>query len=225
MLEGLPVVAWDLFAPEFGLIYGYDDAAQLLYAEDSASKGTIPYDRFGRGMSGGLFLLSVTGEMPIEEWEAVRSSLDMAVRHAYGEWTFVGYVCGLTAYECWSEAFRRRSVDPLGNAYTAEVAADARRHAALFIRELERKLLKNGRKEAADMAAEAACLYEQIEAALGEFSRLFPFPDGGSPNEPALAEKAIGLLSKALAAETAGIEALERLSRCIALTINEEAGR
>jgi hypothetical protein len=131
--RGMPAIAWDLAAPEFGVIYGYDDEKQLLHAEDARGKKQIPYDRFGRGISGGLFVLSIMEQKPIDEWEAVRNALDMAIRHAYGELTFVGYVCGLAAYDCWREAFRKRRVDPIGNAYTLEIVTEARAYAADFL--------------------------------------------------------------------------------------------
>ncbi|WP_408010551.1 hypothetical protein ACJROX_09685 [Pseudalkalibacillus sp. A8] len=33
-----PVIAWDLFIPEFGVIYGYDDDRKELYALDGTGK-------------------------------------------------------------------------------------------------------------------------------------------------------------------------------------------
>lgn len=211
--SGMPAIGWDLFAPEFGIVYGYDDEEQLLYAEDVQAQKTIPYDRFGRGISGGLFVLAVTGEERIDEWEAYRNALDMAIRHAYGELTFVGYVCGLAAYDSWRAAWRRNKIDPLGNAYTAQAAADARGHAAAFVRGLERKLAHAGQPEAETLAGEAAAHYETVATALGELSTLFPFPAGGSPNDPAAAGMAIELLDRARSSEEAGVLALERLRR------------
>lgn len=215
IIRGMPVIAWDLFAPEFGLIYGYDDAEQHLHAVDARAKGTIPYDRFGRGLSGGLFVLSITGEAQIEEWQAVRNALHMAVRHTYGEMTFIGYATGLSAYDCWKAAFRNGSVDPLGNAYTAEIAADARINAVSFLRGLENKLSAEGWEEAAAVAAEAAECYEAAADALGSLSRMFPMPSGGNPREPEAVIAAIGLLGNAKAAEEEGAAVLERLIRSI----------
>jgi RNA polymerase sigma factor (sigma-70 family) len=222
IMRGMPVIAWDLFTPEFGIIYGYDDEGQLLYAEDVRAKKLIPYDRFGRGLSGGLFVLSVTGELPIDYWDAVQNALDMAIRHANGEMTFVGYVCGLSAYNCWKDAFRRRCVHSLGNAYTAVIAADARAHAAKFVRVLERKLTKTGHSEAAAVAGEAVMRYEAVAEALSKFSVLFPFPAGGSPNDPAEAEAGVKLLDQAMIAEEAGVKVLERLRQSISLMKNNK---
>jgi RNA polymerase sigma factor (sigma-70 family) len=212
IMRGVPVVAWDLFTPEFGIIYGYDDAEQLLYAEDKRAKKTIRYDQFGRGASGGLFVISVTEEASISYWTAVKNALHMAIRHMHGELTFVGYVCGLDAYDCWIAAYRRRSVDPLGNAYTVEIAADAREHAASFLRKLEQQLTSAGYADSSAIAAEAAGWYENIAAALGELCGLFPFPTGGSPNDPVQAEMAIQILERVKQEEEAAISELIKLS-------------
>ncbi|KIL38029.1 hypothetical protein SD70_29130 [Gordoniibacillus kamchatkensis] len=220
--KGMPVVAWDLAAPEFGIIYGYDDPEQLLYAEDARGKKQIPYDGLGRGMSGGLFVMSVTGEKRIDEWEAVRGALDMAIRHAYGELTFVGYVCGLEAYDCWKEAFLKHRVDPIGNAYTLDIVADARAYAADFLNGLAIKLEDAGRGDSAFLAADAARHYGEAAVALKELSLLFPFPSGGAPNEPETAETAVELIGRAQSAEGAGVRLLERLSRSIRLLVKQE---
>lgn len=218
--QGVPVVAWDLFSPEFGVIYGYDDREQLLYAEDARTKRTIPYEQLGKGVSGGLFALSIVGEYEIRQWEAVRNALDMAVRHAYGEMSFVGYVCGLAAYECWIEAFRRKSVQPLGNAYTARIAADARTYAGTFLNELVRKLAEADRLSAASLAKEAAKRYDAIAEALKSLSVMFPFPEGGTPGESTAAEAAIRLLERAKAEEEAAVLLLERLIGQLGLFTN-----
>ncbi|WP_274364136.1 RNA polymerase sigma factor [Paenibacillus thermotolerans] len=220
--KGMPVAAWDLGAPEFGIIYGYDDEEQLLYAEDVRGKKTMSYDRLGRGLSGGLFVLSVTEEKPIGEWEAVRNALDMAIRHAYGELTFVGYVCGLAAYDCWKEAFRKRRVDPIGNAYTLSITAEARAYAAEFLHGLAFKLEAAGRREAASVAADAADRYGEAAEALKELSARFPFPSGGSPNDAAAADTAVQAIGRAQSAEEAGVRSLERLSRSIRLFVKQD---
>ncbi|MEF3301989.1 RNA polymerase sigma factor [Paenibacillus sp. GYB003] len=220
IMRGVPVIGWDLFSPEFGLVYGYDDREQLLYAEDAKAKRTIPYDRLGKGEAGGLFVLSVTSEQAIPEWEAVRRALRAAIRHAYGELTFVGYVCGLTAYDCWIDAFRRGAVQPLGNAYTARVAADARSHAAAFLRGLGPKLTGDGRTAAAALADEAGRRYGRVAESLAALSGLFPFPDGGAPGDPSASGAAVGLLAQAKTEEEAGIAALERLCRCLDLSLS-----
>ncbi|RKN84273.1 RNA polymerase sigma factor [Paenibacillus ginsengarvi] len=217
VVAGIPVAAWDLFSPEFGIISGYDDREQLLHAEDAKARKSIPYDQLGKGISGGLFVLAVTGSCELLPWEAVLNALRMAVRHAYGERTFVGYVCGLTAYDCWIEAFRNRTVQPLGNAYTIRVLRDARTHAAAFLEGLAGQWAKAGYDTSVSMAAEAAEKYSAVAAVLMELERLFPFPQSGAPNDPSVSQTAIRLLLQAKNEEEAGVLELKRLLRCLEL--------
>lgn len=208
IVRGVPTVAWDIGAPEFGIVYGYDDEEQLLYAEDAKGKYEISYDRFGRGVSGGVFVLSVTESKSISDREAAANALEMAVRHAYGELTFVGYVCGLSAYDCWIDSFRKRRVDRIGNAYTAGIAAEARVYAAQFLRDMGAKF-----EAAAALALEAAGHYETVAENLERMAERFPFPAGGQPNDTLAAEEAIQLLERARTAEELGVQALQRLVR------------
>lgn len=218
--RGIPVIAWDLFTPEFGLIYGYDDAEQILYAQDAKAKKELPYDQFGRGISGGLFVLAITAEVPIPYWYAVRNALEVAIRHAYGEMTFTRYACGLAAFECWKDALMRRTVDPLGNAYTAAIAADARLHAAAFLRGIEQKLVIDGQEEASFIARESAIRYEAVAAALNLFTRLFPFPSGGLPNDESKGAAGIALLESAMLEEKKGVQLLGRLNSYLGLIVD-----
>lgn len=215
IMREMPVIGWDLSAPEFGLIYGYDDEQQLLHADDIRGKKQIPYDRLGRGLSGGMFVLSIDEEHPVNVWQSVCSSLDMAVRHAYGELTFVGYVCGLTAYECWIEAFQQRRIDVIGNAYTLDIVTDAREHAVRYLTGITDKLNGSGYKEAARIAEQAAMQYSNTASVLKRLALLFPFPSGGSPNDPVIAEQAVALLERAKVFEETGVRQLEELSRTI----------
>jgi RNA polymerase sigma factor (sigma-70 family) len=208
--RGVPAIAWDVGAPEFGIVYGYDDEKQLLYAEDAKGKYEIPYERFGRGESGGVFVLTVTEPKPIGERQAAANALEMAVRHAYGELTFVGYVCGLPAYDCWIEAFRKRRVDGIGNAYTIRIAAEARGYAAQFLRSAGAKY-----EDAAVLALEAAGHYETVAGILERLAERFPFPAGGLPNEPLAAEEAGQLLKQARTAEEFGVQVLRKLAEVL----------
>jgi hypothetical protein len=112
----------------------------------------------------------------------------------------------------------------LGNAYTLEVAADAREHAAAFVRGLERKLADIDRSSEAAFADEAAAQYEAAAGILAELRRLFPFPQGGSPNDPEVAIAAFTLLERAREAEEAGVLALERLRRCLSVMLEVNMG-
>ncbi|WP_284645465.1 hypothetical protein [Paenibacillus silviterrae] len=214
--KGIPAIAFDLFIPEFGLIYGYDDDRQLFHAKDVSKEGTVTYFDFveKRNM---LWVTTISESLPHSKYEILRMALDMIVDHARGrEWQHIfkgKYHIGLAGYDAWIACMERRAADPFGNAYNIAVVSDAREFAAQFLHELtiswsgdnvvERKVRK--------LAGEAAVHYAKTAATLVELRQMFPFPQGGQPDDPAAADRAAQLLRTAKEAETLGIEVLERL--------------
>jgi hypothetical protein len=215
--RGVPAISFDLFTPEFGLIYGYDDEKQLFYAKDAAHDGTVTYTSFADPKIDLLFVTTISESLPHSKYEILRMALSMIVDHARGkEWTHVfsdNFVQGLAGYEAWIGVMERRCADEAGLAYNVAVIADAREFAARFLRQLafrwdgtnivERTVRKH--------AGEAAQHYEVTAEALGGLKELFPFPKGGQPKDPDSADLAILLLRQAQEAETKGVEQLEQL--------------
>lgn len=214
--KGIPAIVFDLFIPEFGLIYGYDDDKQLFHAKDVSKEGTLSYSAFveSRNM---LWVTTISESLPHSKYEILRMALDMIVEHARGrEWQHIfegDYMIGLAGYDAWISCMQRRKADPFGNAYNISVISDAREFAVQFLRELvirwngENVVERTVRK----MAAEAASHYSKSAAALVVMRELFPFPNGGRPDEPAVADRAVELLQEAKEAELRGVEVLERL--------------
>ncbi|MCC3376291.1 hypothetical protein [Cohnella sp. REN36] len=215
--KGVPAIGFDLFGPEFGLIYGYDDEKQLLYAKDVTQEGTIPYDKFANPRIHVLYLITISESLPHSKYEMLRMALDMIVDHSRGrEWSDADFfrdriATGLAGYDAWIQVMKNRAADELGNAYNAGVVGDAREFAARFLQELvggwdganfvERKVR--------EYAAAAAGHYEEVASAFAELRALFPFPQGGAPKDPAIADRAVLLLERARKAETAGVALLE----------------
>ncbi len=214
--RGIPAIAFDLFIPEFGLIYGYDDELKLFHAKDVSQEGTIPYTDWveKRDM---LWVTTINESLPHSKYETLRMALDMIVDHARGrEWTHVftdTHKIGLAGYEAWISCMERRAADPFGNAYSAAVVSDAREHAAQFLRELAVKW--NGtnvvERTVRQRAAEAAAHYQRVADSLVPLREMFPFPQGGDPADPANADRAVELLRAAHEAESQGIIVLEQL--------------
>ncbi len=215
--RGIPAISFDLFIPEFGLIYGYDDDKQLFHAKDVSKDGTISYSDFADPKIDLLFVTTISESLPHSKYEILRMALSMIVDHGRGkEWTHVfddKFVQGLAGYEAWIGVMERRHADEHGHAYNVAVIADAREFAARFLRELafrwdgtnvvERTVRKH--------AGEAALHYEAVAETLGKMRELFPFPEGGQPKDPDTADRAIVLLRQAHEAETKGLEQLEQL--------------
>jgi hypothetical protein len=214
--RGIPAMTFDLFIPEFGLIYGYDDENQLFHGKDVSQEGTVSYTDFveKRNM---LWVTTINESLPHSKYETLRMALDMIVDHTRGrEWQHIfegKYFIGLAGYDAWITCMERRNADPFGNAYNAAIVSDAREFAAQFLRELAVRW--NGtnvvERTVRKLAAEAAAYYEKAAVALTELRTMFPFPQGGQPGDPATADRAIGLLQSAREAESQGIDVLERL--------------
>lgn len=218
-----PVLAWDLFCGEFGVIYGYDDEAKHFHALDGRSdqqeNPTLPYEKLGRGDCTELFLVVLERAIEVDPASALRSALQIAVTQARVQETLtddvldIRMITGLAGYDAWIGAFERGSVDPFGNAYNAAVYADARRHAERFLRGIAdgdggwSPLAPRAR----NLAAQAAAHYSEVAVALGELTARFPFPHGGEPNEPEHASAALASLQRARSAESHAVETLESL--------------
>ncbi|MBB6671344.1 hypothetical protein [Cohnella nanjingensis] len=215
--RGTPAIAFDLFIPEFGLIYGYDDERQLFHAKDVSHDGTISYRQFVESKIGVLFAVTIAESLPHSKYEMLRMALDMIVSHARGEeWNHVfkdKFAMGLSGYGAWIDVMRKREADAFGNAYNVEVVADARAFAAEFLRRLT--VQWNGanivERMVRERAAEAAAHYEAVAEAFRGMESLFPFPQGGTPQDAEIADRAVVLLADAQAAEEKGVKVLEQL--------------
>lgn len=214
--EGTPVVAWDMFVPEFGLIYGYDDEKQLFKAKDISKDGELAYEKLGRGEIGELFVLAITDSYPIDRYSSLYNTLDMILDHAHNrQRNFVRepFKCGLAGYEAWVNAFTKRTVDPFGNSYNIQHVSCARDFAWKFLHTLSQEWESEGEIDGQirTLAAEAANHYEQVAEALHPLAEMFPFPHGGEPDNDDNAEKAIHQLTEAKLSEEKGIDILECL--------------
>ncbi|MFD1738883.1 hypothetical protein ACFSCX_20425 [Bacillus salitolerans] len=215
--KGIPAIVFDLFIPEFGLIYGYDDDKQVFYGKDSSKDGEITYEQFA-DVTGVLYTTTISESLPHSKYEMLRMALDTILDHAHGrEWQHVfknQYVIGLEAYDTWIKVLEKGCADPHGNSYNALVVSDAREFAVKFLHDLTIKwngtnVVERGVRK---FAADAEKHYEKVAEALVELREMFPFPHGGDPSNELEASKAINLLKKAKAAEIEGIKCLETLS-------------
>jgi hypothetical protein len=214
--RGIPVMSWDLFEPDFGVIYGYDDDAQLLSCKDIAKEGTLPYMKLGHGQIGELFVFAIESSFDADKYESLCDALEMAIDHARvpvirkdGQ----PFRTGIAGYDAWKEAFAARTVVDFFNAYNLAVVGDAREFAAEFLRKISTEWEEEqicGR-EMCELAFAASENYQRAADALGQMRQMFPFPQGGEPNKPDQAEAAISLLELAKVAEENGVGRLEEL--------------
>ncbi|WP_405171020.1 RNA polymerase sigma factor [Paenibacillus sp. FSL H8-0280] len=211
--RGIPAVVWDLNIPEFGLIYGYDDAARTLYGTDFIKSGTIPYDHVGRGVNQEVFVLAAESDGMIREMN-LHAALTAVLAHYRGEdpYTLPNTVSGVAAYAVWREALEYRRVEPNGHAYNIAVLWDARRNASEFFKELSLKWASiSSYSSLIPFCLQAEELYRNISQKLNKLAELFPFPDGGLPNEKLHADQAISILLEVEELERAAVVAIKAL--------------
>lgn len=212
---GIPALSWDLFIPEWGVIYGYDDETRMLQCRDVRRDGEMPYEKLGRGEVTELYLLTITDSKPVDRRTMLRGALKLALEHAHVQQfsaeESAGHANGLAAFDAWIHALERRTANPFGNAVNTGKVCDAREFAVQFLQELA----DNGTEPCEDplrqLARKAAEQYAIVAGNLSIMRDMFPFPHGGVPGDEEAAIQAIKLLKEAKNAETEGVALLAQM--------------
>lgn len=214
--RGYPVLAWDIFFPEFGTLYGYDDETRTLYAEECGRVDTLPYENLGKSVLEEIFVLAIEGSVDLTLRQQLRLALETATELYEGKENAVPTaVKGIAAYDAWIESLHGRQIEPNGHAYNIEVLRDARYYAAEFFKELVTawpKAMEDGPDLTTSFEA-AAALFTGICKKFTVLHGMFPFPKGGEPNSAEQAATAISLVEEIKALE---IEAAAKLSQMFA---------
>ncbi|MFF2888269.1 sigma-70 family RNA polymerase sigma factor [Paenibacillus sp. NPDC057967] len=209
--RGLPVMVWDLFHAEYGMVYGYDDHEQKLTALDKLQEGEVPYEQIGKGKTSEIGLIAIQEERPVDRKSALLRLLDAVLEYGYSEESRNSgdgaLVRGFSAYDAWMEAFRGDRIVPFFNAYNAAVYAELRGFARDFLQGL---LDEPDFEQDRELLESAWTCYKLTAHALNELSNLFPFPMGGDPKNEQAVQKAISLLQQAKAAEQDGFIVLAK---------------
>ncbi|MRG86144.1 hypothetical protein [Salinibacillus xinjiangensis] len=214
--KGIPAICWDMFIPEFGNIYGYDDDKKEFMAKDPGGNGTLPYEKLGRGQINELFVMSVEDTNEMDKSKQLKGALELAIDHAYQrvhEDHLPPYENGIKGYDAWIQAFQKQQVSDFGNAYNVAVVHDARRFAAKFFSKLAQEWdeeMENG-ETIKNLAFEASKFYDKVVTQLELLVNMYPFPDGGNPNHSKQAQQTIEILGKAKQAEEHAVQTLENM--------------
>lgn len=214
--RGMPVTGWDIFIPEFGIIYGYDHEKQLLYVRDVEKDGTIAYSELNNRRYNVLHSMTITESEPVQFMPVLIESLKQSIAFYRGKLQkpeHEPFRNGLEAYEAWMEAFAGKHINIVGNAYNLAVVADAREFAVKFFGGFRQKWPGETslERDIVALADEAAAHFEQAASALGAMRAMFPFPHGGEPNDPNEADAAIRLLKQTKTAEEQAVSVMERM--------------
>lgn len=86
--NGIPAISWDIGVPEWGLVIGYDDDAQLFDTlAINGKKETMPYPVLGKREIPILNVLTITGCSDKSKDEMLLDTMKLAVQHLRGhEW-------------------------------------------------------------------------------------------------------------------------------------------
>ena len=204
--DGSLPLGWDVLEPpEWSIITGYDDDAELLHARYECQAGTLPYDRLGEREIAILSVIIPGAREPQPEERAIAEALGIAVRHArQQEWLERPvYQDGPAAYGQWARAMTERADTANWEMawYYGVTWYAARWYAARWLERLaaERPTL-----------GEAAAAYSEVR------DRLRAVWEGLQTRERLSAESAAALaqeLRAAQAAEERGVAAIERWLR------------
>lgn len=86
--SGIPAVSWDIGVPEWGLITGYDEEAEVFHTLPiTGSKDTMDYKLLGKREIPILSVLTITGITEKEQKKIIADTVKLALSHLEGsEW-------------------------------------------------------------------------------------------------------------------------------------------
>lgn len=215
--RGTGVVLWGVDAPEFGVVYGYDDGDGAFLVDGVRSPSApIPYENVGRSSDVPILHYVIPIErVEYDKGKSYKQSLQFYVRHM--EWQAGScpegyeespYKNGLRAYDNWVRALEIGPYNPFGLRYNTSVYAQAKGHAARYLTWLAQSW--DGLPYLAEIAAtmgENARLFDQMLAALeatGDASHL------GHPVRPAQAAAVASLVRQAKGIEERTLTLVKR---------------
>ncbi len=177
--EGRPVIAWDIWIPEFGLIIGIDEKKQKLRVKTvlgNSHKSLFPAKKLGRGTVPLLLVFSL--DDPLDDYDPYQSlywSFQAAWKHLEGlEKALPSYTLGLKAYDVWIKALQNNSVAWDGHAYMLQYLLEVRGTVPIFLERIINNLGPLDQYEG--ILREVKNIYEtNILPILARMSEQFPF--------------------------------------------------
>jgi hypothetical protein len=178
----------------------------------------IPYDQVDT--PGGIYVLAFPTAAQVTPYVADRPAVHQALQMLGMAPPCRGYHTGLEGHDAWVRALEDGTAIPRGNSCNAHCWAEAKH----FAREFLTRLAKRNDAVSGPLT-QAAQAYAETADAMGHVAKLFPFPGKEEKaKDPAVCAQAIEHLRAAKAAETRGVEALERaVCHRLAFRVNDRA--
>ncbi len=179
LAEGRPVIAWDIWIPEFGLITGIDEKKQNLIVKtilNDPNKKYFPSKKLGKGTI--PFLLAFSFEDPLDDFDeldALQWSFQSAWKHLKGlEKALPSYTLGLEAYNVWIKSLQRQEIAWDGHAYMLQYLLEVRSTIPLFFQRVAQ--IPEFSDSLVDIFDEIKDIYDQVVLPiLAQLSNEFPF--------------------------------------------------
>lgn len=211
---GHPCYGWELLAPEFYVVYGYDESGYYYAGLDcETGAGPLPWRRLGETPIGMVELVCVhPGEAAPPE-RTVHDALAYAVAHAQNPEDVVlpGYRSGPQAFSTWIRALENGTASDMGTRYNAGVWFECRRNAVAFLTEARERLPG----ASPSLFEQALRHYDAVAANLSSVAHVYPWhayvEDGTTLPVDERSRSAADSLRKARRAETDGLATLERI--------------
>ncbi len=208
--RGLPCYGWQMEAPEYYLITGYDDVGYYYDgAECEGGRGPLPWDKLATWDVDLLEVYRVEAVPPAPAEKVVKEALEFALKHAQqpAEWVYPIYRSGPAGLTVWAEALERGRASRDGCAYNAAVWHECREMAVAFLAEAGTRL--PGR--CADALAEAGRHYAVVRDRLAGLGQLVPMRPGWDEQEKLASREGASLMREAAEAERQGLACLEKI--------------
>ena len=211
--NNIPVYGWELDAPEYYTIYGYDDVGYY-YSGPVCDNGTgpKPWREIGTSQIGILEIYSVHTTGTEDPQKAIREALTKVLYHSTNpkDIIYPNYRSGLKGYDWWISAVQDGSALSMGHSYNAVVWAECRKYAVEFLKEARRYLSGTTRK----LIDDARDSYEIVSNNLQNIQKTYPF-SATLPLEPLGVDErtssTVDELKSARAAEAKGLETIKEI--------------
>jgi hypothetical protein len=137
--SGLGVIYW---IPEFGVIYGYDDEAQVFYVQDGSAGGPqmLLYDNFGMNITPFWYCQIFGKQVDIPLADAVLESLRLALQDwdiPYKTLPDKDTASGRLAYQYVHDALEKGEYESWGAGYLLDSFGYSRREISDYLREVK----------------------------------------------------------------------------------------
>jgi len=213
----VPCYGWELDAPEYYTIHGYDDIGYY-YSGPGVEQGAgpKPWKEVGSSQIGVIELYSVHLEDSENSQEAIKQALSKAIYHSTNpeDIIFPKYRSGIQGYDWWIAAIKNGSALSMGHSYNAAVWAECRKYAVEFLKEAK----KHVDSEVKYLVDEAKGHYDIVSKSLDNIRKAYPFsvslqakPLGTDDRTKSTVEE----LTKAQAAEANGLKTLQKIVESI----------